>query len=256
MEKKPNITSQIIAEKAIDIRDNYDSIVSPRGMEVREQIAAQYTVPMMSYIDNANRNVNYDFMFAEAAWICSGSNRLSDLTETMKSYANYSDDGIVLSGAYGPKVIDQMRYVVDTLEDDSDSRQAFINIWRENPRKSKDIPCTTSMQFLVRDHKINMISNMRSHDIVLGSTYDVFSFSSVANSIRLLLKQRGINYDLGDLTVNAGSMHLYERHYNEIDKWVKSNNINNEIASRVLHVLESETYEEWIKNLKSESQKQ
>lgn len=253
--EKINRTSQVIAEKAIDIRDNPDHIVSPRGMEVREQIAGQYKVPMMAYIDNADRNVNYDFMFAEAAWICSGSNHLRDLTDTMKSYANYSDDGIFLSGAYGVKVVDQMRYVVDTLEKDSDSRQAFINIWRENPRDSKDIPCTTSMQFLIRDNELNMISNMRSHDIVLGSTYDVFSFSAVANSIRLLLQERGINVGLGDLTVNAGSLHLYERHYEDIDRWAKSDEINTEIGKRVLSVMQSETYYDFIDALEKESKK-
>lgn len=253
--EKPNISSQIIAEKAIDIRDNPDYVVSPRGMEVREQLAGQYTVPMMAYIDNADRNVNYDFMFAEAAWICSGSNHLRDLTETMKSYANYSDDGIFLNGSYGVKVVEQLRYVVDTLESDNDSRQAFLNIWRERPSNSKDVPCTTSMQFLIRDNKLNMISNMRSNDIILGATYDIFSFSSVANCVRLLLKERGVDVDLGDLTVNAGSLHLYEKHYDQVDQWAQSDTINQEIGQRVMRVMEAETYYDFIDALKEESKK-
>ena len=253
--EKPNQASRIIAEKAIEIRDNPDFVVSPRGMEVREQLGGQYTVPMMAFIDNADRKVNYDFMFAEAAWVSSGSNRLSDLTTTMKRYADYSDDGVTLNGAYGPKVVDQLGYIVKTISEDIDTRQAFLNIWRERPGPSKDIPCTTSMQFLAREGKLNMIANMRSHDIVLGSTYDIFTFSAVANSVRLLLKNKGIDLDLGDLTVNAGSLHLYERHYEDIDRWAKSENINTEIGARVLRVMQAETYEDWIKLLKEESER-
>lgn len=260
--ERPNKASRIIAEKAVDIRDNPDYIVSPRGMEVREQLGGQYTVPMMGYIDNADRKVNYDFMFAEAAWVSSGSNRLSDLTSTMKRYADYSDDGVTLSGAYGPKVVDQLGYVVKSIDEDVDTRQSFLNIWRERPGFSKDIPCTTSMQFLVRDGKLNMMANMRSHDIVLGSTYDIFTFSAVANSVRLLLKHNktknnpdGIDLELGDLTVTAGSMHLYERHYEAIDQWTESSNVDKEIGARVLHVLEADTYEEFIEALRNESLK-
>lgn len=254
-----NLTNKVIQEKAKDIRDNPDYIVSPRGMEVREQIGGKYTVPMPAYIDLEDRKVNADFMFAEAAWIISGSNRLEDLTETMKSYANYSDNGVTLEGAYGPKVVDQLNYVVDTLENDNDSRQAIINIWRERPRPSKDIPCTLSMGFMIRENKLEMVVNMRSHDIVLGSTYDVFSFSAVANVVRLLLAERGIEIDkdengnFGNLTVNANSLHLYERHYEDIDRWVNSEDRDKKIGERVLNVMKAESYKEFIDLLRKES---
>ena len=254
-----NLTNKVIQEKAKDIRDNYDFTVSPRGMEVREQIGGKYTVPMPAYIDLKDRKVNADFMFGEAAWIISGSNRLEDLTETMKSYANYSDNGITLEGAYGPKVIDQLNYVVDTLENDRDSRQAIIGIWRERPRPSKDIPCTLNMGFMIREDRLQMVVNMRSHDIVLGSTYDVFSFSAVGNVVRLLLKDRGINIPLdengtfGDLTVNANSLHLYERHYNAIDNWVDSSDRDLKIGQRVINVMKAENYSEFISMLKAEA---
>lgn len=249
-----NKTNDIWKSKVVECRDEYDYVVRPRGMEVREKIAGQYTVPMPAYLDLTNRKVNMPFMLAEAAWIASGSNHLNKLTPTMKRYADYSDDGVFLRGAYGPKVVDQLGYVVDSLEKDKDSRQAVLNIWRERPGSSKDIPCTTNMQFLIRDDKLNMVTTMRSHDIVLGFTYDVFSFSMVAKSVQLLLKERGINTELGDLTVTAGSMHIYENHYETSDKWLNETERNDKIGEIVDIIMEeSVDYESLIQNLEKYS---
>lgn len=219
-------------------------------MEVREVISGHYEVPMPAYLDLVDRNVNVNFMFAEAAWIISGSNRLSGVTPSMKAYANFSDDGVFLRGAYGPKVVDQLGYVVDSIEKDNDTRQAVMNIWRERPGPSKDIPCTTTMQFLLREGKLNMVTTMRSQDIILGFTYDVFTFSMVAKAVQLLLKERGVDVELGTLFLNAGSMHIYERHYEQGTEWLDSTERDQKIGKHVLYIMEnSPTYESLITNL-------
>lgn len=229
-----------------------DFTAAPRGQEVREILSGQYRVPMPAYLDLTSRNINLAFMFAEAAWIISGSNRLSDLTPYMKSYANFSDDQVFLRGAYGPKVVDQLGYVVDTLVADSDSRQAVMTMWRERPAASKDIPCTVSAQFIIRDGKLNMITTMRSHDIILGFTYDVFTFSMIAASVRLLLRQRGIRVELGDLFVTAGSLHLYERHYEQAEEWIQATQTDPSISKAVNKtLLRVQTYEQLIDSLKN-----
>jgi thymidylate synthase len=202
----------------IDLKDGNE--VKPRGMTVRELIGYQYTIDMNNPILSLpSRKMNYAFMFGEAAWICSGSNWLDDLTPYMKRYKDFSDDGVFLNGAYGVKVIEQVAYVADTLQRDPDSRQAIINIWRERPAASKDIPCTVNMQFFIRDG-IQMVVNMRSQDAVLGFSYDIFTFSAVANLLRTLLLQRGIKVELSTLTVNVGSFHIYERHFNDVEAWL------------------------------------
>lgn len=240
-------------------------VARPRDMEVRELIGQGYgPIAMPAYIDLTDRKVNQKFMFREAAWICSGDNRLNFLTEVMKSYANYSDNGVTLEGAYGPKVIDQLNYVVDSIEKDNDTRQAVINIWRERPRPSKDIPCTLSMQFLMRKredgtNRLDMVTTMRSNDIVLGYTYDVFTFSMVANSVRLLLQERGIDIPLdengsyGNLYVNPGSLHIYERHYDQVEGWKEAKERDSKIGEGVLNVMKATTYHELIKLLEDES---
>lgn len=240
-------------QKVKEVLDNPDFISSPRGMEVKEQLSGHYQVEMPAYITLIDRKVNVPFMLAEAAWIISGSNRLEDITPYMKRYANFSDDGVFLRGAYGPKVVDQLGYVVDSIEKDQDTRQAFLNIWRERPGTSKDIPCTTSIQFLLREGKLNIVVTMRSQDIVLGYTYDVFTFSMIAKSVQLLLRARGIESELGTLYLNAGSLHIYERHYEDGVKWSKAIAGDSAIDRIVSKVMESDTYEELIKVLKKEA---
>lgn len=246
---------------------NDGSIVSPRGQEVHELIGDGYgPIPMPAYIDLVDRKVNKKFMHREAAWIISGNNRLSYLIDAMKVYANFSDNGITLEGAYGPKVVDQINYIADTIEADNDTRQAVLNIWREKPRPSKDIPCTLSMQFLLRkrDDGTNRLDNvvtMRSNDIVLGYTYDVYTFSMVANAVRLLLQERGVdipldeNGNFGNLYVNPGSLHIYERHYDEVENWSTAEERDGSIGESVLRVMGATTYDELIQLLEKESGK-
>jgi len=171
------------------------------------------------------RKLNYRFMAAEAAWILSGSNRLSSLLPFCKAMATFSDDGTFMRGAYGPKVMDQLGYVVDCLIHDSHTRQAVLAIWRERPGASKDIPCTLTMQFLLRWNQLyhmpslHTIVNMRSSDVWLGLPYDLFTFSMIAMAVIIELRRRaamalhGIALESSTLTIFAGSQHLYATNF-------------------------------------------
>lgn len=227
-------------------------ISSPRGLTIHETINGHYQVPMPAFLTIKERKVNYSFMFAEAAWILSGSNRVSDIEGYMKIYRNFSDDKVFLKGAYGPKVIEQLGYVVDTLVNDVDSRQAVLSIWRERPGTSKDIPCTLTMQFFIRDGKLDCVTNMRSNDIVKGFTYDIFTFSMISLAVLLLLKSRGTPVSLGELYVNAGSLHLYESDIKNVDKWVFNDNTIN-IDKHIEEILGVNSYEELISILQNKA---
>ena len=246
-----NETTEVWKEKLQHCLIAYDYISEPRGMKVNEVIGGKYVVPMPAYIDLKARNVNIGFMFAEAAWILEGSNRLEDLTHHIAGYASFSDDDVFMRGAYGPKVVDQLGYIVDSIVEDNDTRQAVLNIWRERPGKSKDIPCTISLQFLLRQGKLHTIATMRSNDVILGFTYDVFTFSMITLAVSLLLKARGVQSALGDLHVNAGSLHLYDNFYEKAQLWVEENDTCQEVHKCVDEVLgRSSTYTELISSLK------
>jgi thymidylate synthase len=182
---------------------------TPRGKHNRERLADLLTIDMMHpVLTIKKRNLGYRFLCAEPAWMLSGDNRVATIKEYSKSIAYFSDDGDTFFGAYGPKIVAQLPYVISALRRDRDCRQGVINIWRESPPATKDPPCTLNCQFLIRNDRLDLFVNMRSSDVWLGVPYDVFNFSMLAGFVIL---------ELGDPTLKpgvlfqyAGSRHLYE----------------------------------------------
>lgn len=194
-----------------------------RGLEFYEIPGFSSTFDMnYPVISIPERNFGKHFCPAEAYWILSGQNRVDTIGPWSNMISKFSNDGIHFDGAYGPQVMDQIRYVVDCLAEDQGSRQAVLTIWRPNPRPSKDIPCTVAMQFLIRKNRLHCITTMRSSDLWLGWVYDCFNFTMITAYIGLCLNQRGIEVSLGNLQINAGSQHIYvsdvQKH--DLTSWV------------------------------------
>ena len=195
--------------------------VQPRG-QMTWEIPAHTTVVDMSdpVISIRERELGYKFMAAEAHWILNGDNRVSSIAPYSKKISTFSDDGVRFFGAYGPKVMEQMSYVVRALGEDVDSRQAVMTIWRERPHQTKDVPCTIALQFMIRDGKLNCHATMRSSDAWLGWVYDTFNFSMIAWAVLLELRQWGlrdhVDLDIGKLYLTAASQHLYSSVFDDV----------------------------------------
>lgn len=183
--------------------------VSPRGQRTKELLNYGFTLekPLACVVKSEARKLNYAFMVAEWLWILYGRNDVRFISRFNKNIADYSDDGRKLKGAYGPRFNEQLSYVIKTLSKDPNSRQAIISIWKPNPEASRDIPCTMTMQFLIRQGKLHLIVNMRSNDAFLGLPYDVFTFCQLLNVVSAIL-----DVEIGAYHHNAGSMHLYKQH--------------------------------------------
>lgn len=193
--------------------------VAPRGQPTREVLHTQQLRCRLGQpvVTSPARRLNYRFMAAEALWILAGDNRLAPLTRFVERMADFSDDGKTLAGAYGPRVVPQLPYVIDALLKDPNTRQAVIGIWTPNPEPSKDIPCTLSLGFSLRGHELHCHAQMRSSDVWLGIPYDIFSFSCVAFYVTCMYNLRVREHRVlpGQLTITATSSHLYER---DVDK--------------------------------------
>lgn len=185
--------------------------VSPRGKRTLELPCSTVVIDMTRPVVTVReRKLGYRFMCAEAAWILSGDNRVETIKPYSAQIVNFSDDGTTFFGAYGPKFVEQVGYVVRTLVNDINSRQAVFNIWRENPKPSKDTPCTLSCAFMIRNSKLETYVTMRSNDIWLGTVYDIFNAAMWSAYVALKLRDHNVLVQLGDLYHTALSRHLYE----------------------------------------------
>ena len=177
---------------------------------------------------NEMRNIKR-YCYGEALWYLSGSNRLDFISKYSKFWNKISDDGMVCNSAYGKyifadkyydgiKHISQWEYVKQTLQKDIMSRQALIHIKPIQTMPTKDVVCTTTLQFMVRDGKLDLIVNMRSNDFVKGLTYDVFQFTLLQELMAAELD--GIK--LGRYVHIANNLHLYESDVDMVTKMIAS----------------------------------
>jgi thymidylate synthase len=217
--------------------DDPDCESAPRGKPVRELIAASFTLtnPRNRLVLSPARAVNYGFGVGELCWYVRGDRDLATMRYYNKRMSQFSDDGETINSAYGNRIFrprwefgstvsgsgySQFDNVVDELKADPHSRRAVIHINEPYDLRhavlngSKDVPCTMSLQLLIRDRRLHMHALMRSNDVVWGMPYDVFSFTSLQEAFLYTLQDEGVPVDdLGCYHHTAGSLHLYDTHY-------------------------------------------
>ncbi|WP_236884153.1 thymidylate synthase [Devosia sp. A16] len=147
----------------------------------------------------------------ELLWYLSISDRLDFIEPYISKYRKDAEDGI-LYGAYGPRLfamrdIDQVSNVIKLLREKSSSKRAVIQLFNAEDiqRPHKEIPCTTTMQFLCRDGRLHLSVTMRSNDAYYGLPHDVFCFTMLQE-----MMSRSLGLGLGEYFHYVGSMHIYE----------------------------------------------
>ncbi|HLH06604.1 MAG TPA: thymidylate synthase [Terriglobales bacterium] len=147
----------------------------------------------------------------ELCWYLAGTNSLAFIEYYAKEYAKYAD-GDVVYGGYGPRIFgaaqnNQVHRVLSLLREHSVTRQAVIQIFDRVDllEEHKDVPCTCTLQFAIRDECLHLLTNMRSNDWFLGLPHDVFAFTMLQEMLA-----RALDIELGTYKHCVGSLHLYE----------------------------------------------
>lgn len=204
---------------------------SPRGMNVYEVSPAILILKnprnrLLSF--NKMRNIKR-YCYGEALWYLSGSNRLDFIEQYSKFWKQISDDGITCNSAYGKYIFrdtyvtsdyditNQWDFVKNTLREDTYSRQAIVHIKPIQTLKTKDVVCTLTLQFMIRNDKLDLIVEMRSNDFVKGLTYDVFQFTLLQE---LMAAELGIS--LGRYIHIANNLHIYEKDMQMLEEMIVS----------------------------------
>jgi len=146
--------------------------VAPRNNECLEirGVTLGLTHPRQNILTTPLRKLNYRFMLAEALWILFGHNDVATIAGYNSKMRQFSDDGETLWGAYGPRIYEQLGQVLDLLRRDPQTRQAVMTTWRPEAlvTTTKDVPCTLSLQFFIRQGAVELHVTMRSNDLWLG----------------------------------------------------------------------------------------
>jgi len=208
---------------------NSGTTVSPRGMKVKELLAYKFTLedPRNNIINLPGFKTNVDYGSAELEWYYSGSNRIDFNPIIEKTWKQFSDDGVHVNSSYGfqifgkhPEIkVNQWEWIKKKLKEDSDSRQCVINInlpsYKE--KDTKDFVCTMDLQVFIRDNKLHWITHLRSQDIYFGTRNDVYCFTMMQQKLA-----KELNVGLGKYHHFCGSMHIYERHFDNVKTLLNS----------------------------------
>ncbi len=202
------------------------------------KLAGSTTIEIMGAKFNAMEPVlfgslNDDYIKREEAWYNSMSLNVNDIPDgppaIWKSVAD--PDGFINSNygwcIYSADNGNQYNNVVRELLANPESRRAVMiynrpSMWTDyNKNGRSDFMCTNDVQYMIRDGYLNAIVNMRSNDCILGYKNDFAWQKHVLNKLA-----NELNAPIGKIHWNAGSFHVYSRHYFLVDHYSKTGEIS------------------------------
>jgi thymidylate synthase len=149
----------------------------------------------------------------ELLWYLTGDNRLDFVERYIPRYREESEDGVTVYGGYGQRLFrqrgqNQVQNIIALLRERPTTRRAVIQLFdaEDIATNHKDVPCTTTLQFLVRQEYLHLVVTMRSNDAYIGLPHDVFCFTMLQEIVA-----RAINCEIGSYRHFVGSMHLYDQ---------------------------------------------
>lgn len=197
-------------------------ICNPRGLKVIEVENFNYKLsPYVRFINFESRKLNIEYIKKEFLWYLKGDKYDTSIVQHAGMWKDLINEDFSINSNYGQYIFGdqlQFRRAQHTLELDKDSRRASIIILSHKHLESftKDYPCTYSINFRIRDNKLNMTVRMRSQDAVLGMGNDVPAFSFIHEMMYVTLKETYPELEYGEYYHSCDSFHVYEKHFNMV----------------------------------------
>jgi thymidylate synthase len=222
-----NELSRILYEPEFETR--------PRGLKIQENLDVKIEIlnPYLNLFKNEVRSIPLSYLAYELILYFSGTNRASDFVKASPFWDKIKNSDGTVNSAYGNLLFNlgQWDWAKNSLKKDKDSRQAIMHYNRPEhlDGNSKDIPCTMSSQFFIRNEKLHLTTYMRSNDIFFGLTFDLPFFMLLMQCMRLELLYYYCNLELGSYTHFAGSLHAYEKDFEILDRMLSGNFSNDKM---------------------------
>lgn len=205
--------------------------VSPRGSLVIELEHYTYELPAYARFPSfEGRKLSAPYIKREFLWYLRANRMDSSIADHAKIWRDVQNADGSINSNYGQyifarrsivteshhsQMLSQFELVVQELLRDKDSRRASMPILglSHYNQRTKDVPCTYSLNFRIRDDKLNMSVHMRSQDAVFGMGNDAPCFSFIHEMVFAALQDSIPGLELGTYTHTADSFHVYERHF-------------------------------------------
>ncbi len=207
------------------------NLVSPRGQKVLEVENYGFVFPpYVRFCSFEARKMNLNYIKQEFLWYLKGDRYDLSILEQASMWKTLVNKDGGINSNYGqyifyPYLNSQFDKIIELLKDDKDSRRASIVILNKDHilSETNDLPCTYSLNFRIRNNKLNMTVRMRSNDLIFGLTNDAPTFSFTHEMIFVSLKQFYPDLELGEYYHSADSAHIYERHFNMLEQILDPN---------------------------------
>lgn len=196
--------------------------VSPtKGPTVEEQgVVLELTRPR-ARLSRASGKGHVFSCLGELLWYVSCKQDLESIQYYISQYKKYAEPNGIIWGAYGPRIFggdpSQYEVVLDRLKEKPDTRKAVIQLFDKEDILAdyKDVPCTSTLQFLVRNGFLHLVVHMRSNDVFMGFPHDIFAFTMIQE---ILANHLGAK--LGTYKHMVGSFHLYDRDREKVERYL------------------------------------
>lgn len=109
------------------------------------------------------------------------------------------------------RTIDQMRWVVDEIRRNPDSRRLIVSAWNVGELEQMALmPCHSLFQFYVAQGRLSCQLYQRSGDIFLGVPFNIASYALLTHMVAQVC-----DLEVGDFVHTLGDAHLYTNHFEQ-----------------------------------------
>lgn len=176
---------------------------SRTGVDTLSVFGGQYRVDLRDgYPLLTTKQMYWKSMLHELLWYLTGEDHIRNLRQKTKVWDSWADADGNLETAYGyfwrrfpsakrkpdgtweVREVDQIRYVIDELKRNPNSRRLVVTAWEPgNAIASKLPPCHYTFTFNVQRGRLNCHLNQRSGDVALGIPFNVAAYSALTMMI-------------------------------------------------------------------------
>lgn len=204
-----------------EITENPQYTTTSRIGDVSEIQGYTYRVnDLGSFVFNEKLIGRLDYDYAETFynWMISGSSDNKAVIEKYPNVARFMEkpksDQLPqnFNTFYGPRILDQLPYVLKELKEHPDTRRAVISILDSqdllllDKDETLEFPCCDSATFSIRDNKLNVHVHMRSQNMGQVLKLDMYLWGRFTCELATEL-----NLEPGNFTSTVVSAHVFNK---------------------------------------------